>query len=67
MQFPILYSFLAGAAFVSASQVDKCKYDELITRAIDLDLALHGCPIIAPKVFIISMVRLGSLSEKGSR
>ncbi|KIN02252.1 hypothetical protein OIDMADRAFT_162306 [Oidiodendron maius Zn] len=55
MRFYILSSLLAVAAFVSASQVDKCKYDVFINAAIDFDLAIQGCPVIAPKVFIISM------------
>jgi hypothetical protein len=64
MKFSILSSLLAGAAFVSASKVDKCSYDVVITAAIDIDLALHGCSVITPKVFIISMVRFTSLSQR---
>jgi hypothetical protein len=52
----ILTTFLAGAALVRAV-LDQCQYDVTITAALDLDLTLDGCPIIAPKVFIISMVR----------
>jgi hypothetical protein len=57
MKFPILSSLIAGAALVSASHIDQCKYDVVVTAAIDFDLALHGCPVITPKVVIISMVR----------
>ena len=64
MRFYILSSLLAVAAFVSASQVDKCKYDVFINAAIDFDLAIQGCPVIAPKVFIISMVCSASFPEK---
>lgn len=58
MKLSVLSFLLAGAALVSGSKGDKCSYDVVITAAIDLDLALHGCPVITPKVFIISMVSL---------
>jgi hypothetical protein len=56
MRVSTLTNLLAGAAFVSATPVLERK-DENTVISRDVTVVYKDCELIAPKVFIISMVR----------